>query len=117
MLHDVTNPARWTNVEGRPLTQLELRRVHPDLAPHVDRCLQETARRLLSHRLEWRPPDAEAAARSEVVAAAWAATARYLDGRIQCRPEQKPGRTPDMDADAAAAMRAVLQAVGLGGED
>ena len=112
VLHDVTNPARWTNVEGRPLTQLELRRVHPDLAPHVDRCLQETARRLLSHRLEWRPPHAGAAARSEVVAAAWAATARYLDGRIQGRPEQKPGRTPDMDADAAAAMRAVLQAVG-----
>ena len=111
----MTNPARWTNVEGRPLTQLALRRVHPDLAPHVDRCLQETARRLLSHRLEWRPPLAEAAARSEVVAAAWAATARYLDGRIQGRPEQKPGRTPDMDADAAAAMRAVLQAVG--GED
>ena len=113
VLHDVTNPARWTNVEGKPLTQIELRRVHPDLAPHVDRCLQETARRLLSHRLEWRPSHAgAAAAHSDVVVAAWVATARYLDGRIQGRPEQKPGRTPDMDADAAAAMRAVLQAVG-----
>tara|TARA_B100000795_G_scaffold115881_1_gene86054 strand:- start:196 stop:1242 length:1047 start_codon:yes stop_codon:yes gene_type:complete len=112
VLHDVTNPARWTNVEGKPLTQIELRRVHPDLAPHVDRCLQETARRLLSHRSELRPSHAGAAAHSDVVVAAWAATARYLDGRIQGRSEQKPGRTPDMDADAAAAMRAVLQAVG-----
>merc|ERR1740139_1851764 len=58
VLHDVTNPARWTNVEGKPLTQVELRRVHPNLAPHVDRCLQEIARRLLSHRSEWRPSHA-----------------------------------------------------------
>jgi hypothetical protein len=112
VLHDVANPARWTNVEGKPLTQIELRRVHPDLAPHVDRCLQETARRLLSHRREWRPSHAGAATHSDVAVAAWAATARYLDGRIQGRAEQKPGRAPDMDADAAAAMRAVLQAVG-----
>ena len=35
-------------------------------------------------------------------------TAQYLDGRIQGRPEQKPGRTPDMGPEAAAAMRAVL---------
>ena len=45
-------------------------------------------------------------------AAAWAATAEYLDGRIQGHPDQKPGRTPDLAEGAAAAMRAVLHEVG-----
>ena len=40
LLRDVTNPARWTNVRGKPLTQLELVRVHADLAVHVDEALR-----------------------------------------------------------------------------
>eukprot|EP00966_Prymnesium_polylepis_P142888 3299135-Prymnesium_polylepis.1 len=43
---------------------------------------------------------------------AWAGTAKYLDGRIQANPEEKPGRTPDMGPAAAAAMRAVLHEIG-----
>ncbi len=38
--------------------------------------------------------------------------ARYLDFRIQGEPSQKPGRTPDMSAAAAAAAKAVLVEVG-----
>ena len=34
--------------------------------------------------------------------------ATYLEGRIQDKPEMKPGRTPDMSAEAGAAMKAVL---------
>ena len=33
-----------------------------------------------------------------------AQAARYLEGRIQSRGEQRPGRRPDMGAAAAAAM-------------
>ena len=43
------------------------------------------------------------------------ATARYLEGRLHGQAAQKPGRTPDMDAPAAAAMRAVLLEVGRAG--
>ena len=42
------------------------------------------------------------------------ATARYLCGRIQSTPEQKPGRAPDMSPAAAAAMKVVLMEVGSG---
>ena len=44
--------------------------------------------------------------------AVWAATARYLAGRIQASPEEMPGRTPDMSPAAASAMRAVLSELG-----
>ena len=111
LLLDVTNPARWTNVEAKPLTQPELTRVHADLAPHVDAMLREVACRLLgveegSSVIE-RPFDASSAAQ----AAAWTCAARYVCGRLQGKASQKPGRTPDMDAKAAAAMRAVLRGV------
>ena len=45
---------------------------------------------------------------------AWAAAARYLNGRIQSTPEQKPGRTPDLKPAAAKAMIEVLNEVGSG---
>ena len=41
-------------------------------------------------------------------AAAWAAAAEYLQGRIQATPEHKPGRKPDMSQTASAAMKAVM---------
>ena len=106
VLHDVANPARWTNIDGRALTQLELVRVPPDAAAFVDEALRETARRLLGQ-----PPTEPLVfddAFRDARAAAWMATAVYLTGRIQGVPEQKVGRVPDVDADAADAMRAVL---------
>ena len=39
-------------------------------------------------------------------------TARYLDGRIQTRDDEKPGRKPDLSEEAGKAMRAVLEEVG-----
>ena len=45
LLRDVTNPARWTNVEGKPLTQPEIPRVHlasDVVATYVDEALGYT---------------------------------------------------------------------------
>ena len=43
-----------------------------------------------------------------------AATAHYLSARVQGMTQQCPGREPDMSAEGAAALRAVLQEVGNG---
>lgn len=111
ILKDVVNDST-VNIEGKPLTQLELERVAPELWTYVDECLREVARRLLGRR-----PGLDQIA--EIVdpsngdqAGAWFRTCRYLDGRIQGDPNQKPGREPDMSKMAAAAMRAVLKEVG-----
>jgi len=101
VLRDVTNTA--------PHTQLNLARVAVGQAEAVDRALQEAARRLISskHRpavkqLKAQPADADEAK-------AWAQAVKYLDGRIQSRAEERPGRAPDMSEPAAEALRAVLQ--------
>ena len=41
---------------------------------------------------------------------AWAQAARYLDGRIQATAEHKPGRAPDLSAEAAAATELAMVA-------
>jgi hypothetical protein len=124
VLHDVANPARWTNIDGAPLTQQHLVRVHPDHAAYADEAMREVVRRLLglppAYARESAAPLAplahaeggDAAEGGAARAAAWGATARYLVGRVQGRPEQKPGRTPDVDEAAAEAMCAVLLEVG-----
>ena len=108
VLKDVTNPNPTENIEGKPLTQLELHRVlcitHGEADGKwraVAQGLREVARRLLEPALD-----------QPAMAATWAQATTYLIGRIQATPEQKPGRAPDMSAAAAAAMRAVLREVG-----
>ena len=112
VFRDIVNPMRWTNILGRPLTQLDLRRVHPDLASHVDGALREIIRRLL-HGTQGAPGDAAGAIRDHKrEGEVWAATAQYLQGRIQSVPKQKEGRTPDLSESAAEAMLAVLLDIG-----
>ena len=106
LLKDICNPSTSINIEGAPLSQVELSRVRPNLAPHVDEGLRETARRLIGRG---QPPMLHP---SPVAAEARAATARYLHKRIQSTPSQKPGRNPDMSERAAEAMKAVLVEVG-----
>ena len=106
LLMDVCNPSSTTNIDRVPLTQLELPRVDAGLAHHVDEGLREVARRLLGRG---EPTPLHSA--PEAVEAR-AACARYLHFRIQSHPEQKPGRTPDLSPEAAAAMKAVLVEVG-----
>ena len=106
LLQDVCNPSTTNNIDNIPLTQLELLRVPTNLAHHVDEGLREVARRLLGRGA------GEPMHTSPAAVEARAACARYLDCRIQGHPEQKPGRTPDMSAMAAAAMKAVLIEVG-----
>jgi len=106
LLGDVCNASETKNIDQIALTQTELIRVPAAVSHHVDEGLRETARRLIgrggAQTLHPAPEAVEARA----------ACARYLDFRIQSHPEQKPGRTPDMSAEAAAAMKAVLIEVG-----
>ena len=101
VLNDVCNPSPDKNIDGKPLTQLELNRVAPEHREFADDVLREIERRLLDEGSS-SPLTIEAAQ-------VWEAVSVYLDGRIQGTPEDKPGRTPDMSAEAAAAMREVLQ--------
>jgi len=103
VLRDITNPT--------PVSQLQLVRVPEEHAQHVDQALREVARRLLRKR-----PGAKTIAKERIdvtmtpdQVTAWAKTSKYLDGRIQSDPSQKPGRKPDMSRAASEAMRALLQ--------
>jgi len=107
LLQDICNPRPGLNIIAIPLTQTELVRVSPQHAGHVDEGLREAVRRLIGRGqpvMLNHSPEAEEAR---------AACARYLDFRIQSKPDQKPGRTPDMSEEAAAALKAVLVEVGF----
>jgi len=100
VLQDVTNPGPF-NIDEKMLTQLELQRITSEAdRPHVDAALREIARRLLEE------VDSEPSSLEQAMV--WAATAKYLDGRIQATPDEKPGREPDMSAEAAQLFRGVL---------
>merc|ERR1711871_506215 len=65
VLQDVTNSSPTTNIDGKPLTQLELRRVTaPQDRPHVEAALNEVVRRLLGTPAQkpGRKPDMSASA-------------------------------------------------------
>ena len=113
VLQDVTNPSVTTNIDLKPLTQLELTRVKPELRDHADECMREIARRLLGERAAVHQLEARLDPRDIKQCAAWIGTASYLDGRIQASPSEKPGRAPDLAPAAAAAMRAVLHEIKL----
>ena len=104
----MTNPSKATNIRSGRLTQPELRRVAVEHRRQADALLHELARRLLGRR-----PGALALAPqhehvSEYALRVWPEAAAYLALRIQSRPEESPGRSPDMSVAAATAMRAVL---------
>ena len=100
VLRDVCNPGPL-NIEDKPLTQLHLRRVAPKDELFADQALREIFKRLIG--------EGETAPTTQQQGVVWAATAEYLDGRLQATAAEKPGRAPDMSPAAAAAMRAVLK--------
>ena len=131
VLRDVTNPT--------PKSQMDVPRVRRELAKYVYQALREIARRLLGLRSEQArlvPTDVDQlgawaqTAKVSVsrvlhicITSAKAQTRRviskdpessacviqFLDARIQSKPEERPGRAPDMSAGAAAEMRGVIQ--------
>lgn len=115
VIQDLTNPSTDLNIYGYPLTQTSLQRLPGVLVHHVDCCLREVARRLLGTKNGVLELNETLTASTPVQAMVWQGVSRYLQDRIQSRPEEKPGRTPDMSEEAAAAMRAVLAELGYPG--
>eukprot|EP00327_Prymnesium_parvum_P016151 CAMPEP_0113234096 /NCGR_PEP_ID=MMETSP0008_2-20120614/2836_1 /TAXON_ID=97485 /ORGANISM="Prymnesium parvum" /LENGTH=599 /DNA_ID=CAMNT_0000080925 /DNA_START=55 /DNA_END=1854 /DNA_ORIENTATION=- /assembly_acc=CAM_ASM_000153 len=109
---DITNPSPSLNIDGKPLTQLELCRLPHVDAPHVDTFLREVSRRLLGRQLPVHEgleefADPSIPRQNE----AWQACHVYLQARLQSTAAQKPDREPDMSSSAAAAMVAVMAEV------
>jgi len=104
VLHDVTNPV--------PKSQPELTRVTMNDAHHVDQCLREISRRLLSGRAGAPLLEEHLESSQPGQAKAWALTAQFLSKRLQAAANDCPGREPDMSAAAAEAFAAVLSDVG-----
>merc|ERR1719217_1395945 len=99
VVQDITNPGP-NNIDGKRLTQTDLRRVdikHKELVGamvcEVPCCLigKATVKMLVPEEVQ-----------------VWAEAARFLSGRIQGTPGEMPGRNPDMSSEAAAALRAML---------
>jgi len=96
---DITN-TQSTNIDGKKLTQTDLKRLDTKHRASVDSMIREVCCRLLG-----KTASAAQAPEEKLV---WADAARYLSGRIQGTPGQMPGRKPDMSSDAATALRTVL---------
>jgi len=102
LLLDITNPSGDLSIENRSLTQTTLTRVPPAQATYVDEALREAVRRLQGFESHQRLSDSEEATEARATASL------YLKARIQSAPQQKPGRAPDMSAEAASAFKAVF---------
>jgi len=98
VVQDITN-AGSSNIDGKKLTQTELRRVDNKHEVSVNAMIKEVSCRLLG-KAPMSPSPQEAAV--------WAEAAKYLGSRIQATAAEMPGRKPDMSPDAATALRTVL---------
>ena len=87
--------------------------MEPQYADHADEALREVARRLLGRRPGIDRLTERLEPTDTTQARVWLAACTYIDGRLHSTPEEKPGRTPDLNPLAAAAMRSVLTEVGL----
>merc|ERR1719343_1687241 len=105
VIQDITNPGP-KNIDGKTLTQTDLKRVGAQHRASVDAMVREVCCRLLGKGAS----EPQAAGEASV----WAEAARFLSGRIQGAPQDCPGRSPDMSPAAAAALRAVLESVEAG---
>jgi len=95
---DITN-AGTSNIDGKELTQTELKRVDTRNEASVNVMIKEVSCRLLGKAPMLPSPQ-------EVPV--WAEAAAYLSGRIQATAAEMPGREPDMSSDAATVLRAAL---------
>lgn len=99
IVQDVTNPGPL-NIEGKQLTQRQLKRVDIKHKASVEKMMQEVRSRLLGKETSGPSTPEEALA--------WEEAAAYLSKRVQGSPEEKPGRRPDMSYNASTALKAVL---------
>merc|ERR1719316_238987 len=98
VVRDITNPGPM-NIDGKELTQTELKRVDPDAEPYVRAMLSAVCCRLLGQ---------EVPGPSMEEALVWKQAAMFFSNRIQGTLQEMPGRAPDMTSAQAAAMRTVL---------
>lgn len=99
VVKDITNPGSQ-NIDGKMLTQLQLKRVDPGQTLYVQHMLRAACCRLLGK---------ESCGPSTVEEAwVWNAAAKFLGRRIQGSAAEMPDREPDMSSASAAAMRTVL---------
>jgi hypothetical protein len=105
VVQDITNPGP-DNIDGRALTQTDLKRVDAKHRESVDAMVREVCCRLLGKGASMPQAPGEASV--------WAEAARFLSARVQGAPAECPGRRPDMSPSAAAALRAVLELVAAG---
>merc|ERR1719387_3422823 len=101
VVKDITNSGS-TNIDGKRLTQLNLKRVDPQSTAAVQSMIGEVGCRLLGGQTK--EPDA-------AEARVWAEAAAYLSARIHVGADSPTCRAPDMSVEAAAAMRQVLASV------
>merc|ERR1719375_1426931 len=101
VVQDITNLGAM-NIDGKKLTQLNLKRVDPQNTAAVQSMIGEVGCRLLGGQTK--EPDA-------AEARVWAEAAAYLSGRIHVGAVSPTRRAPDMSVEAAAAMRQVLASV------
>merc|ERR1719356_1275657 len=102
VVQDITNPGP-KNIDGKTLTQTNLKRVDAKHRASVDAMVREVCCRLLGKGSSMLQVPGEESV--------WGEAARFLSGRIQGAPTDCPGRTPDMSPAAAAALRAVLESM------
>jgi len=115
VIQDLTNPSTQLNIDGKPLTQKALQRLPGVLVHHVDCCLRELTRRLIGSKAGVQDLNEPLDPSTPVQAMVWQGVSRYMQDRIQSKPEEMPGRTPDMSEEAASAMRAILSELGAPG--
>jgi hypothetical protein len=99
---DIAN-AGPTNIDGKKLTQTELKRVSSADRATVEAMIGEVCNNLQGKAATKKP--------SVQDASVWAAAARYLSKRVQGTRGEMPGRKPDMSTGAATALRSALEAV------
>jgi hypothetical protein len=101
VVRDITNPGP-ENIDGKELTQTDLKRLDRKDQAAVDAMMIEVCCRLLGKTVT-QP--------SQEDAKVWKDAALYLSSRIQSTPEQMQGRKPDMSPGAGSALAGVLQQI------
>merc|ERR1719227_72774 len=99
VVQDITNPGP-SNIDGKALTQTDLKRLDIKHQASVNAMVKEVSCRLLGKTPSTPPPQ-------ELLV--WAKAARFLSGRIQGTPGEMQGRKPDMSSNAAEVLRLVLK--------
>merc|ERR1719310_2437018 len=98
VVEDITNPGP-KNIDGKSLSQSDLKRVDPEDVKIVEALVSAVCSRLRGNKIS--PP-------SEAEAKVWEKAAKFLGARVQGSKTECPGREPDMSSASAAAMRTVL---------